>query len=302
MKRGVQSHSVSGALPAVLLAILCACETQERSAPGALQIVDDFGDTLRLRAVPARVVSLTPASTELLFALGAGDKLVGRTHWDVWPDSARLVPDMGDGIRPNLETVLGARPDLVLLYASSDNRSAAQRLRAAGVPTLSLKVDLPDQFRRMTLMLGQILGDTAVAQAVADSVFRSLASIRELTRSVARPRVVWIADVDPLVVIGGGSFLSELMSIAGGENVFATIAGPSAAISLENVVAANPEIILGARSAVNHILANPGWRSTAAVQSQRVLEGDSYIMGRPSVRMGEAARQLARLIHPELFR
>jgi iron complex transport system substrate-binding protein len=253
-------------------------------------------------AVPQRIVSLTPASTELLFALGAGGRLVGRTHWDVWPDSARFVPDMGDGIRPNLETILATRPDLVLLYASSDNRSSAERLRAAGVNTLSLKVDLPAQFARMTEILGILLNDTSVARAVTDSVTKSLDSVRELTRGATKKRVAWVADVDPLVVIGGGSFLSELITIAGGENVFASIREPSATLSLENIVKVNPEIVMASRSIIERIAANPSWKSLDAVRAGRILEGDSFLLGRPSVRMGEAARTLARLIHPELFR
>ena len=173
---------------------------------------------------------------------------------------------------------------------------------AAAVPTLSLKVDLPAQFFRMTTMLGQILGDTVSARNVVDSVTRSLAAVRELTKNAARHRTVWVSDTDPLIIIGGGSFLTELIAIAGGENIFASIAGPSATVSVESVVASNPDIILGSRHTVDHILAAPGWRATTAAKSRHVLEGDSYLMGRPSVRMGEAARQLARLIHPELFR
>jgi ABC-type Fe3+-hydroxamate transport system substrate-binding protein len=289
-----------------LLAILlfgtsaCAEQNLERGMPAIA--VDDYGDTLFMADVPRRIVSLTPASTELLFALGAGSRLVGRTRWDVWPDSARFVPDLGDGIRPNVEAVIGARPDLVLLYGSLENKGAAQRLRSAGVATLSLKVDLPSHFRNLTRVLGRVLRDSALAQLTIDSVDRSLESVREITRAAQAKRVVWIADVDPLVVIGGGSFLTELIELAGGRNLFADINSPSASISVESVISRNPDVVLGARTVIERLRSSEAWRSTSAAEDRRFVEADSYLMGRPSVRMGEAARQLARLLHPELFR
>ena len=97
------------------------------ASTGALVIRDDFGDTLSLRAPPRRIVSLNPATTELFFALGAGNRLVGRTHFDIYPLAAQAVQDLGSAIPPNVESVLGVRPDLVTLYASNANRDAATR-------------------------------------------------------------------------------------------------------------------------------------------------------------------------------
>ena len=118
----------------------CAGSTA-KPIPAESLVIDDFGDSIAVAAPPSRIVSLNPATTELLFALGAGSRLVGRTHWDEWPIEALAVPDLGPGVRPNVEAVLAANPDLVVLYASEDNRAAATRLRAAGIATLSLKID-----------------------------------------------------------------------------------------------------------------------------------------------------------------
>ena len=96
-------------------------DTAAATAIGAPAIRDDFGDTLTLRAPPRRIVSLNPATTELFFALGAGDRLVGRTHFDLYPTAAQAVQDLGSAIPPNVESVLGVRPDLVLLYASESS-------------------------------------------------------------------------------------------------------------------------------------------------------------------------------------
>ena len=160
---------------AVSLLALAACAPPERAAGAD---VDDFGDTIRVSPPAHRIVSLIPATTEILFAIGAGDRLVGRTHWDRYPDAARLVPDLGDGIRPNVEAVLAARPDLVVLYASGDNRAAAARLRGAGVRTIALKVDSIAEFRRAALLLGRLVGDSASGAAVVDSVDATMARVR----------------------------------------------------------------------------------------------------------------------------
>src|SRR5262249_6519159 len=117
---------------------------------------DDFGRAITLGKPPTRIVSLNPATTELLFALGAGARLVGRTQYDLGPDSARFVPNLGRGMRPNIEAVLGTHPDLVLLYASADDRPAADRLTAAGIPTAAFRNDRIADFPRVTLLIGEL--------------------------------------------------------------------------------------------------------------------------------------------------
>ena len=156
---------------ALIVMIAASCSRDEtHPAPQA----DDFGDPIVVRSAPKRVVSLNPATTDLIFALGAGDRLVGRTHWDLYPAEAIKVPDLGSGLRPNVEAVLGARPDLVVLYASKDNRAAASELRAAGVNTLSLKIDHIADFYRACNLVALMLGDSARGAVVRDSVERTL--------------------------------------------------------------------------------------------------------------------------------
>jgi ABC-type Fe3+-hydroxamate transport system substrate-binding protein len=207
---------------------------------------------------------------------------------------------MGPGVRPNIESVLAAQPDLVLLYASADNRSAASRLRSAGIATLSLKVDRIEHFERCTLILGQLLGDTASARATVDSVKATLARVADRTTPLERPRVLWPVDISPVIVIGAGSFLHELMQIAGGANVYGDMQAVSPQLSLEDVHARDPDVILANEALAARIRTDPAWRGLRAVRTGRVLIADEVLMGRPSVRMGEAAVALARLLHPDL--
>lgn len=282
-------------------------DTVRASRPGIEStvetIVDDLGDTLRLPAtgeVP-RLVSLNPTTTEIVFALGLGDRLVGRSRWDAWPAEAARVPSVGDGIRPNVEAILATRPTLVLLYASGDNRPAARALRAAGIATLSVRVDSIAEFRRVTRLLGRVLEVGARADAIVDSVDATLARVRRATTGVTRPTVLWRAWDAPLMVIGGGSYFTELVDIAGGRNVFADDPRPSPQVSFEEVVRRNPDRVLaGDRAAAIAMRGDARWRTLPAVRDGRLLVVDGDLLARPSVRLGEAAVHLASRLHPSL--
>jgi iron complex transport system substrate-binding protein len=283
-------------LPAIL-ALGCTSDTRPRA-----EATDDFGDAIILRATPQRIVSLNPATTDLMFALGAGDRLVGRTHWDSYPAEALKVPDLGSGLRPNVEAVLGARPDLVLLYASNDNRAAARDLRAAGVNTLSLKIDHISDFHRASRLLGTLLGDSARGAAVSDSVERTLRRVRDATRSLPKPTVFWHIWDAPLITIGRGSYMHELVEIAGGTNVYGDMAETSPTVSIEDVLKRNPDFIITGPEGSTKIVTDPRWSQATAIKQKHILVVDTAIVGRPSVRLGEAAVSLANLFHPGVVR
>ncbi|HEY1952366.1 MAG TPA: helical backbone metal receptor [Gemmatimonadaceae bacterium] len=292
--------------PAVLLSIAVlalgatACDNSSKNA-GELR--DDFGNTISLADnAPRRIVSLSPATTELVFTLGGGSRLVGRSKYDQSPDSATLVPDLGDGIRPNVEAVLGTRPDLVLLYASQENRPAADRFRAAGINTLSLRTNSIADFRRVTGLLGAILRDTARARTVIDSVQGTLDRVRAATAGATRPTVFWHIWDSPLITIGSGSFMNELVDVAGARNVYADITGASGQIGLEDVARRDPDFILAGPEGARQIRSDSRWRIVRAARDGKIVVVDTTLVGRPSVRLGEAAVFLANALHPGIVR
>ena len=273
-------------------------DTAAAKATGELAIRDDFGDTLALRAPPRRIVSLNPATTELFFALDAGDRLVGRTHFDLYPTAAGAVQDLGSAIPPNVESVLGVRPDLVLLYASESNREPAARLHAAGVPTLTLRIDHIADFRRAVGILGRIVGDTARAALVADSVSHTLERVRAATQGKPQLTAFWKAWDSPVIAIGGGSFLSELVDIAGGKNIYGDDPRPAFDVTIEDVVRRDPDVVFAGPESGERMRTAPAWRALRAVREGRILIVDTMLVGRPGARLGEAAVSLARLLHP----
>ena len=281
-----------------LASAAAACAKAERSREPAVDR-DDYGTPIIFAAPAERIVSLNPTSTEILFALGAGPKLVGRSRWDNWPAAARAVPDIGDAIRPSVEQILAVRPTLVVLYASGDNRDAASALEATGIAVVALKIDRIADFTRGVLLLGRLSGTDTAARFMVDSVARSLARVRDAMRHAPRPTVFIHVWDNPLMAIGGGSFMSELVEIAGATNVYANLSAPSAQVSFEDLLRRAPTVILAGPDAAARLSTDPRWRALDAVRAGRVLSYDTSLVARPSVRLGEAARSLAALFHPE---
>ena len=261
--------------------------------------VDDFGDTVSL-APATRIVSLSPTTTEILFALGAGGRVVGRTHYDEWPAAAKAVADLGPGIRPNVEAILATHPDVVVLYAANDNRDAARALRAAGVRTVGLRVDRVADFRRATALLGALAGDSAAGRAVVDSVQRAMDRVRDATSRLPRVRVAWQLWDSPLLVVGSGSYQHELLVVAGAENVYADEVKPNTPTSLEDLIRRDPDVIVTDSSRAAAIRISPRWRGVRAVREKHVLAVDDETSSRASVKLGMAAVALARLLHPDV--
>jgi len=259
---------------------------------------DDLGGPLPRPAAHARIVSLSPATTELLFALGAGDRLVGRTHWDAWPPAAHAVPDVGDGIRPSIEVILATRPDLVVLYATADNADAARAFRAAGIDVIAVRMDRIEDFGRVARILGDATATRDAAEVIVDSVGATLDRVRAATDSLPRPTVFLHSWDQPLIAIGGGSYLSQLIEIAGARNIFGEMADPSPQVSFEEVLRRDPDFVLGGPQTAANLRSGPRWQALAAVREGRILVMDTTLVSRPGTRLGEAAVSLARLLHP----
>jgi iron complex transport system substrate-binding protein len=281
----------------LLSAALCACASRVEASRELAH--DDFGDTVRTGIAAQRIVSLNPVTTELLFALGAGDRLVGRTHWDTFTDEMRAVPDVGDGMMPNVEAVLGQRPDLVVLYATESNRAAAMRLRRAGVATLAYRTDRIADLARVSAALAAALGRAETNTVVTDTVIATLDSLRAIEPVGTRVRAFWHVWDAPVLTIGRGSYLSELLEVAGGENIFHDLDAPSPQVTLEEIARRDPDVILAGPSAAESMRRHQGWQAVRAVREGRILVYDTTIVGRPGVRMGEAAAHLRALLYPQ---
>lgn len=269
----------------------------------ALDTLDDFGAALSHRegdSIDAsRVVSLNPAFTEIVYAIGAGGQLVGRTTWDNRPAAALAVTDVGAGIRPNVEAVLATRPTLVLMYATAENRAAADALARAGVRTIALRTVTIGDFRRAARVIGAALAQPDAAAALTDSIDATLARVREAVRDAARPRVVWPSWDAPVLVVGNASYEAELLDLAGADNVFADRDESVANVTIEEIAKRDPTLLLAGPERARAMRASAPWNAVRAVREGRVLVLDTAVVGRPGVTIGMAAVSIARLLHPE---
>lgn len=279
-----------------LLVLFAACR-QTPAAPARITVVDDAGDTVRLAAPAHRVVSLMPATTEILFAIGAGSATVGRTTWCDYPTAALQVPSVGDGLDPNLEAVVARRPDLVILYRSAANRNAASRLADLHIPSVTLSVDRLEDVPRVARILGALTGHAAAADSLARDYDTRLQQAT-VPPPAHPPGVLLLAWDQPPITIGGGSFLSEMITRAGGRNIFADITAPSAPVSLEAIVARDPDLVLAVGSDLPAIARRPEWQSVRAVRQGHFVLLDGSEFARPTPRAPAAIRRLAQALRP----
>lgn len=271
--------------------------------PRPVTVTDFQGRTVTIAAPPQRIVSIGASNTEFLFALGAGDRVVGVDDFSDEPAAAREIEKVG-GVQVNIERVVALRPDLVVTVRFSDG--TIERLEAI---TTVLVVDpqgLGD-VAETAVLLGRAV--SADGEALADRITRGLESVRERTEGLPRPRVFHEVDAsDPAkpFTVGPGSFIHELIEVAGGENIAAGAGSPYPQLSAEELVRADPEVIvLGDADygvTPEQVAARPGWGGITAVRTGRIHPISGSLVSRPGPRVAEAAEAYARILHPEAFR
>jgi iron complex transport system substrate-binding protein len=266
------------------------CRASSQST-GSLRLVDDAGDTVTVTSPAHRIASLIPATTELLFAIGAGGSLVGRTAWCDYPPAAAAVNNLGDGINPNLEAILAVHPDLVLLYNSAQNAPAAARLRRLGIGTLRLNTDALSDVGRVGRLLGRLTGHTRGADSVI-AVFDTALAAATPRVSGPRPKVLLLVWEQPPMTIGQ-SFLNELVERAGGRNLFADLRKTAGTVSIEAVAVRDPDLILTTTDGPAAFTTRPEWQVVRAVREHHFLRVTGSEFNRPSPRAPTAVRELA---------
>ncbi len=279
---------------AVLACVLFAVSCRAQTRVSRIELTDDWGRRVALAAPARRIVSLAPETTELVFALGLGERLVGRTTWCDWPAAARAVPDVGNGIGPNVEAIVARHPDLVLVYPSEANRQAVQQLDGLGIPAAALKQDAIADWRSTVRWVARASGADAAAESLLADFDRRLA-LASRPAAPASPTVFVVVETNPPMAIGGGSFISELVTLAGARNAFGDIRAPSAVVGLESAAQRNPDVVLvlGPDSEAGRLARRPGWQAIAAVRRGAVLAIQGSEFNRPSPRLPEAVQRLA---------
>lgn len=250
---------------------------------------DQAGNLLEMEAPPRRIVSLVPAATASLLALGAGDLLVARTEYDAEPELADL-PSVGQGLHPSIERLVSLSPGLVIRFEGEQDRVTPQALDRAGIPHLGVRPDRIDDVLEMIRLLGRVTQRGVQADSIVTAIRTELERVRERVRDVRRPRVAFLLGGDPPWTVAGGTFLHELLEIAGGRNALADAGTLYAPVSVEAIVTRDLGAILTLEStripsALDHL---PLIRVPDAVQS-------------PGPGLARSARDISRALHPEVW-
>lgn len=295
---GTGRFVILGPRSLLLLALLAGTAACASPAPatGPLILEDDAGRTVSLAGPATRIASLVPATTEWLFALGAGSTVVGRTAWCDYPAAAAAVPNLGDGIAPNLEAIVAVEPDLVLLYHSPANELVVERLRELGIAALALRTDNLADLDRHLALLGRAIGHVDQADSLRAQIATDLARA-SVPHAAGDPRVLILAWDQPPMTLGRGSFLSEILERAGARNLFGDLASSSATISIEAVVERDPDFVLvTSADSTPAISARPEWAVVPAVRERRFVRVHGSEFNRPGPRTPDAIRTMRRAI------
>jgi iron complex transport system substrate-binding protein len=282
-----------------------ASRARAATAPG-IDVTDDAGFHIHLDAPAQRIISLVPSAMETLIAIGAAPRIVGRTRYDVAPEIANL-PSVGGGLDPSIEAMVRLRPDLVISWESDKRQQVRERLMELGVPVFILRTqDTTDIFRGI-LNIGRLSGHDSAAAAIADSVRATLDSVRRLVAGRPAPRVLYVVYSDPPLTVGPNTFTGQLISLAGGESIFADATQNWPNVAMEEIVHRDPDLLIvpvgdSTSNPLERFRSMQGWRDLRAVRNGRVVPVPADLMSRPSPSIAEASRVFLRAIHPEIAR
>jgi iron complex transport system substrate-binding protein len=292
-------------LLSLLVSMTIGCQAE--FTPGTY--TDDMGREVAINEVPQRIVSHVPSITEMLFALGAGERVVGVSDYCDYPEEAESKTSVGNYFNPSIENIVALEPDLVLTDGHSEGIKQLDELE----PPINYMVidpaDIDGVFEDLEL-LGKVTGTEGEAEELIESMQDSIANVLTLVEGAPRPRVLFIIDATDLTfpwTAGQGSFIDAFITMAGGENIAAQAEGDWVQLSLEEIVNADPEIIIlpakhgTAFTSPETLMEHAVWQGTTAVKEGEIFIIDDDLVSRSGPRIVQGLEELARIIHPELF-
>lgn len=290
----------------VALAALGAVASCSQPPPDARQtnrhsFTDGTGRQVAIIANPQRIISLAPNITEILFALGCGDRIVGVTTYCDFPPEARAKEKIGDTLRPNLERIIALKPDLVLISTASQLELLTRRLDELSIPVYVTNPRTVSEVVASIRHLGEVTGATRRASELADEMDRRIQAVRQSVKDAPRPRVFYVLQTGPLITAGCNTFINDLINLAGGESISADETADYPQYSRETVVARAPEVIVAPESHGNELVSEETLRrdfaTTPAARHHRIVRVNPDLTNRPGPRIVEGLEQLARALH-----
>jgi iron complex transport system substrate-binding protein len=296
-----------GFFVALLAGALCAaaCTGEPRAgATGSIRVTDDEGRVVRLAHPAVRILSLVPARTDILLALGAADRLIARTQFDTDPRLDSL-PSLENALTPSVEWVVARNPDLVIAWPDQQSRSVVTRLIELGIPVYASRVETLAELRHSVHDLGLLVGRRAAADSIVGALDSALAAVTRSVAALPRRSVLYLVDIEPPLAAGPGTFVHELIEAAGGSNVMADAKALWPMVSVEHVLERQPAVVLIAseqrttQATLEWLRAHAGWRDLVAVRMGDVHVLSADLFNRPGPSLIAAVGVLADAIHAE---
>lgn len=285
---------------ALILLCFISCKTSEITTKNTREITDDLGRKVSLPNQVSKVVSLAPNLTEIVFAVDAGDKLVGVTEFCNFPEDAKKIQKVGDTMKPNLENIIALKPDVVLVSTASQLETFAQTLEKQGIAVFVSNPNSFDSIYKTIYQVGEIFGKNEKSSEVVNALKKRVAEVETKTNNAKDVKVFVQISREPLFTIGKDSFLTDLINRAGGFSVTADIATAYPNISKETALTYQPDTIILSDSPDNQ---NPNevFLDSTAVKTNKVFKINADILSRPSPRVVDALEQIAKVLHPKEF-
>jgi iron complex transport system substrate-binding protein len=267
--------------------------------------VDNAGRKLYFAKSPQRVMSLAPSITEMLFALGLDDQIVGVTNFCNYPPAAAAKPKIGY-THPNLESLVALRPDMVAAPSEFLRADMLAKLDELKIPVFILQAkSLEDVFSHIHV-LGRIFDRSSAADALTRSMRERLGELARHLETTPHARVLYVLSSQPLITVGPDSYIHQMIGLAHGINIAASASGAYPRLNMETVLEKNPEVLIfpvGSTESVSESERQTwgSWTGLSAVQHRRLHAVSSDTLNRPGPRVVEGLEQLARAIHPEAF-
>lgn len=267
--------------------------------------VDDSGRKLYFAKAPRRVLSLAPSLTEMLFAIGLDEEIVGVTNFCNYPPAAAGKPKVGY-TQPNLESLLALSPDMVAAPGELLRADVLAKLEALKVPTFIFEAKSLEHVLAHIHTLGRIFERSSAADALTRHMRERIAEVSRRVQTVERKRVLYVLSSHPLITVGPNSYIHQMIELAGGINVAAGTSGAYPRLSMETVLEKDPEILVFPVGSTESVPEHEQqtwkrWTGLSAVQRHRLHVVSSDALNRPGPRVVDGLEQLAQVIHPEAF-
>jgi iron complex transport system substrate-binding protein len=294
-------------LAMVTLALSCSTHNKEVTSPAAAtrEVTDESGRRVRLPERIDRIVSLAPNLTEIVYAVGAGDRLVGDTTYCDYPEPAKTVAKVGDTMHPSIERIIALKPQIVLVSTASQLEAFTKQLDEQGIAVYVTNPSSLDGVIASIDTLGALFGDRTRTSALETEMRSRIADIESRLKEVKPVSVFYQVSGEPLYTIGRESYLTDLVRRAGGNSVTADVPGAFPRYSDEAALAARPEAIIlptgGSMGAANSAVAAP-LRNSPAALNNRVYKLNDDHLSRPGPRLINGLEEMARALHPESFK